>query len=73
MENTTQISYDRLWKLLIDRKLKKKGLQELTRLSPSVITKMGRNESVHLDTLAKICYALQCNIEDIVEIKLKGE
>ena len=48
MENTTQISYDRLWKLLIDRKLKKKGLQELTHLSPSVITKMGRNESVHL-------------------------
>ena len=36
MENTTQISYDRLWKLLIDRKLKKKGLQELTHLSPSV-------------------------------------
>lgn len=73
MENTTQISYARLWKLLIDRKLKKKGLQELTHLSPSVITKMGRNESVHLDTLAKICYALRCNIEDIVEIKLKGE
>ena len=53
MENTTQISYDRLWKLLIDRKLKKKGLQELTHLSPSVITKMGRNESVHLDTLGQ--------------------
>ena len=58
---------------MIDRKLKKKGLQELTHLSPSVITKMGRNESVHLDTLAKICYALRCNIEDIVETSYQGE
>lgn len=68
MENTTQISYDRLWKLLIDRKLKKKGLQELTHLSPSVITKMGRNESVHLDTIVKICVALQCDISDVVTL-----
>ena len=73
MENAIEISYNRLWKLLIDRKLKKKGLQEMTRLSPSVITKMGRNEPVHLDTLAKICGALRCNIEDIVEIRHKGE
>lgn len=63
-----EISYNRLWKLLIDRKMKKKDLQMLTQLSSTVISKMGRNEPVHLDTLAKICVALQCDIADIVEV-----
>ena len=65
------LSYNKLWKILIDRKLKKKDLQKMTHLSSSVIAKMGRDESVHLDTIVKICIALQCNISDIVELQRK--
>lgn len=65
----TVFSYNRLWKLLIDRKMKKKDLQKITRLSSNVITKMGKGESVNLETLAKICRALRCNLNDIVEIE----
>lgn len=65
------LSYNKLWKMLIDRKLKKKDLQKMTHLSSSVIAKMGRDESVHLDTIVKICIALQCNISDIVELQRK--
>ena len=63
------ISYNRLWKLLIDKLMMKKDLQKITSLSSNVITKMGKGESVTLETLAKICIALQCEISDIVEIK----
>lgn len=71
MENNYEISYNRLWKMLIDRKMKKKDLQAATNLSSTVISKMGRNESVHLDTLVKICAALQCDIADILEVRLE--
>ncbi len=63
------INYNRLWKLLIDKRMMKKDLQKITSLSSNVITKMGKGESVTLETLAKICIALQCGISDIVEIK----
>lgn len=63
------ISYNRLWKQLIDKHMMKKDLQKITSLSSNVITKMGKGESVTLETLAKICIALQCGISDIVEIK----
>lgn len=72
MEQEFNINYNRLWKLLIDRKMRKKDLQKLTSLSSNVITKMGKGESVTLDTLAKICIALHCGLSDIVEIELKG-
>lgn len=65
------ISYDRLWKMLIDLKWKKKDLQKNAGLSPSVISKMGRDESVNLDTLGKICVALHCGLSDIVVIRVK--
>ncbi|MGN0179357.1 MAG: helix-turn-helix domain-containing protein, partial [Monoglobaceae bacterium] len=58
MEATYQFSYDKLWHKLIDLKLKKKDLQKQANLSPSVIAKMGRGESVNLETLAKICLVL---------------
>ena len=54
---------------MIDTKQMKKDLQKITSLSSNVITKMGKGESVTLETLAKICIALQCGISDIVEIK----
>ena len=65
------LSYNKLWKLLIDRKLKKKDLQNMAHLSSSVIAKMGKDQPVHLDTIVKICVALQCNISDIVELQSK--
>lgn len=71
MEATYQFSYDKLWHKLIDLKLKKKDLQKQANLSPSVIAKMGRGESVNLETLAKICLVLHCGLSDIVDIILK--
>lgn len=68
MELGLEASYGRLWALLAQRHLKKKNLQRLTSLSPSVIAKLGRNETVHLETLLKICTALKCGLGDIVEI-----
>ena len=62
------ISYNRLWKLLIDRKLKKKHLVELAGVSWSTIVKMGRDEHVSTDILAKICTALNCEVHEIMTI-----
>lgn len=63
-----EISYKKLWKLLIDRDLKKKDLAELAGLSNYTLGKMTRSENVNADTLAKICKALECGFDDIMEI-----
>ena len=63
------ISYDRLWKLLIDKKMKKKDLQKLSGISSSSIAKLGRDEHVNTVILQKICTALQCDTCDIMEMK----
>ena len=62
------VSYKKLWKLLIDRDLKKKDLAEKANLSSYTIQKMNRNENVNTDTLTKICKALDCSFDDIMEI-----
>lgn len=62
------VSYKRLWKLLIDKDMKKGELCRLAGISPASITKMGKNGCVTTDVLDKICTALKCNIEDIMEI-----
>ncbi len=62
------VSYKKLWKLLIDREIKKKELRELAGISSSSITKLGRNENVNTEVLIKICTALHCDIGDIMEI-----
>jgi DNA-binding Xre family transcriptional regulator len=62
------ISYKKLWKLLIDKDMKKKDLQMAAGISSSSITKMAKNENVSTETLAKVCKALDCDIADIVEI-----
>ena len=54
-----QASYDKLWKMLIDKKMNRTELRELSGISSNVIAKMGRNEFVSMDSLAKICVALQ--------------
>ncbi len=63
-----KVSYDKLWKMLIDKKINRTDLRELSGISSNVIAKMGRNEFVSMDSLAKICVALQCNIGDIADI-----
>lgn len=62
------LSYKKLWKLLIDKDLKKKDLSEMAGISTTSIAKMGRNENVNTDILVKICAALECDISDIAEI-----
>lgn len=62
------VSYKKLWKLLIDRDMKKKDLQRLSGVSPALIAKLGRNENVSTESLVKICTALGCDIGDIMEI-----
>ena len=62
------ISYKKLWKLLIDRDLKKKDLREMAGISPSTIAKLGRNENINTEVIIKICQALKCDICDMMEI-----
>ena len=62
------ISYDKLWKLLIDRKMRKKDLQQIAGISASLVTKLGREEPVTTTVLMRICSALECDIGDIMEI-----
>lgn len=66
------ISYKKLWKLLIDKDMKKKDLQTLSGISSATITKLGRNENVNTEILQKICVALQCDISDIMEMTIDG-
>ncbi|MBT9151486.1 MAG: hypothetical protein DDT40_01681 [candidate division WS2 bacterium] len=63
------ISYNKLWKLLIDRKMNKQDLRLAAGVSTSVIAKLGKGENVTTDILLRICKALHCNISDIMEIE----
>lgn len=62
------ISYDKLWKLLIDKKMNRTDLKDASGISFNVLAKMGKNEFVSMESLSKICVALDCNIGDIVDI-----
>ena len=62
------VSYKKLWKLLIDKDMKKKDLCAKAGISSASVTKMGRNGHVTTEILLKICTALNCSIEDIMEI-----
>ena len=62
------ISYKRLWKLLIDRDLKKKDLEERAGISHYTMNKLVHCENVTTDTLEKICKALKCSVSDIMDI-----
>lgn len=61
-------SYKKLWKLLIDRDMKKKDLQQLAGISSTSITKLGKNENVNTEIIEKICAALHCDVGDIMEM-----
>lgn len=64
-----KISYNKLWKQLIDKNMKKQDLQNSAGLSSSSIAKLGKNKVVTLEVLMKICEALNCNIEDVIEFQ----
>ena len=61
------VSYKKLWKLLIDKDIKKKDLSAMAGVSPATITKMGKGGHVTTEVLVKICSALHCNVEDIMQ------
>ncbi len=62
------MSYKPLWKLLIDKEMKKKDLCQVAGISPASVTKMGKGGHVTTETLEKICQALDCSVTDIVEL-----
>ncbi len=63
-----KVSYKKLWKLLIDRDMMKKDLQEAAGISWASVTKMSKGETVSMEVLMKVCKALNCDIGDIMEI-----
>lgn len=62
------VSYKKLWKLLIDKEMKKKDLVEKADISSYTINKLNRGENVTIETMAKICKALDCTFDDIMEV-----
>jgi putative transcriptional regulator len=62
------VNYKKLWKLLIDKDMKKQDLQSAANISAVTIAKLGRNENVTTAILSKICSALNCNVGDIMDI-----
>ena len=62
------VSYNKLWKLLIDHDMNKSDLGKAAKMSPNTIARLGKNETVSLDVLIRICRVLNCDIGDIVEV-----
>lgn len=62
------VSYKKLFKLLIDRNMKKKDLQQLAGLSPASVTKLAKDEYVSMEVIVKVCSALQVDVGDIMEV-----
>lgn len=60
-------SYNKLWKLLIDKNMNKTALRDAIGITPSTLARLSKNQNVTMDVLGKICKELNCNIEDIVE------
>ena len=62
-----RVSYNKLWKMMIDRKLMKKDLTAMAGISTNAMAKMGKGEDVRMGTLIKVCSVLNCKIDDIVD------
>ncbi len=62
------ISYNRLWKLMIDKNINKTKLRTLTGISSNAMAKLGKNESVQVEVLVKICNCLDCTMDEIMEV-----
>ncbi len=68
-----EVNYDKLWKLLIDKKMNRTELKDTAGISFNVLAKLGRNEFVSMESLFKICSTLNCNIGDIVDFLPESE
>lgn len=68
-EERTKVNYKPLWKMLIDRDVSKQQLREMTSIARSTMVKMANNEYVAMDVLVRICVAMDCGMDDIVEIE----
>ena len=68
-----QVNYDKLWKLMIDKKINKTDLSEEAGITTNEMAKMGKNEMVKMETILKICRVLNCDINDIVEYSINKE
>ena len=66
-------SYNKLWKQLIDKGMTKTEMRMQAGISTNILAKMGKGEPVAMETLAKICTALDCGLDDIVEMQKDGE
>ncbi|MCI9527936.1 helix-turn-helix transcriptional regulator [Acetatifactor muris] len=62
-----KVSYNRLWKLMIDKKMKNSELQKKAQISGNIITRLNKDEFVSMETIAKICDVLECGVDDILE------
>lgn len=62
------VSYNKLWKLLIDKKMKRTDLITIADLSSATLAKMGKDQQVSMDVITRICNALVCNVGDIMDI-----
>ena len=67
-EGSLKVSYNKLWKLLIDKDMSRYQLGRVAVIANGTLVKMKRNETVSMDTLLKICEVLDCGFEDIVEV-----
>lgn len=65
------VDYVRLWKLLLDKGMKRTDLKAEAGISSNILAKLGKNEYVSMETMEKLCTSLECNIEDIMEFKTK--
>ena len=63
-----KVSYNKLWKLLIDKNMKRQDLKKITGISATCIAKLGKGENITTDVLVRICMALDCDITDIMEL-----
>ncbi len=67
------VSYDNLWKLLIDKKINRTELKDLAGISFNVLARMGKNEFVSMESIYKICSALHCDIEEVMEFTISKD
>lgn len=71
-DDRAKVNYKPLWKLLIDREMSKAELRDKTSIARSTMVKMTNNEYVAMDVLVRICTALDCGLDDVVEIERKN-
>lgn len=72
LNNDVMLNYNKLWKILVEKNVNKTQLHNMAQISTNAVAKMGKNKPVSLETIVKICCALECEIGDVVEIVWKN-